>query len=112
MQSFNLANTVDFPTRICNFTGTANENIFIYFTLINSFVISPIVNGLSNHDAQLLILNNVLTKEKSSSLVYKTHLVDEVSTSTFLQSLNNETWEHIYEQEDINKTFSLLLSTF
>lgn len=55
MNSCNMTHTVCFPTRIYNNLGSANNKIFINNTRFNSFTVSPIVNGLSDHDARYLI---------------------------------------------------------
>jgi hypothetical protein len=49
--SYSLFDTVGFPTRIQNTTISAIDNIFIDFYRHRNFVIFPIYNGLSGHDA-------------------------------------------------------------
>ena len=44
---------------IFNGSGTAIDNLFFYY-LSGNFTINPLINGLSDHDAQLLILENVV----------------------------------------------------
>jgi hypothetical protein len=50
--------TVHFPTRITNISATSIDNIFIDGS--RNYTIKPHINGLSDHDAQLLILENVV----------------------------------------------------
>jgi hypothetical protein len=64
--------TVDFPTR------TAIDNIFINFCRINSFKIHPTVNGLSDHDAQFLVISNVFKLQTMTSYAKK-RLVTEAA---------------------------------
>ena len=52
---YNLTSAVDFHTRIQNNSSTASDNIFID-TLHFS---TPMVNGLSDHEAQLLTINEI-----------------------------------------------------
>jgi hypothetical protein len=58
------------------------RRIFIDYTRIKFF---------GYNDTQHLILNNVFTKKKSVSLVYRTHSYDKVSISTILLTLTGET---------------------
>jgi len=51
---YNLKSTVNFPTKICDGSGTATDDIFI--DLSRNFTINPLINGLSDHNAQLLLI--------------------------------------------------------
>ena len=56
----NLLHTVHFLMIIQNILGTATDNIFVDNSRLNSFIVSPIANnGLSDHDAQYLILKHI-----------------------------------------------------
>ena len=59
LTSYNLSTAVDFPTRITDNTSTAIDNIFIDKTKNNDYTIEPVINGLSDHDAQVLVLHNI-----------------------------------------------------
>ena len=59
MASYNFTGTVYFPTRIQSNSATAIDNIFINTSKLDDYVILPIVNGLSDHDAQLITINNI-----------------------------------------------------
>jgi hypothetical protein len=52
--SFNLSGIVRFPTRLQNKSATAIDSIFIDTSKFANYVISPLYNGLSDHDAQLI----------------------------------------------------------
>jgi hypothetical protein len=56
LSTYNPIGTVYFPTRIANNSVTLRNNIFIDNRRNHS--IKPCVNGLSDHDAQLITLNN------------------------------------------------------
>jgi hypothetical protein len=56
LNTFNVTYMISFPTRIYRSKGSAIDNIFIDNTRLQSCIVSPIVNGLSDHDAQYLIL--------------------------------------------------------
>jgi hypothetical protein len=48
--------TVHFPTRVQNQSNTAIDNIFIDNYKFTKYTVSPICNGLSDHDTQLLTI--------------------------------------------------------
>jgi hypothetical protein len=51
--------TVDFPTRIQKKSSTAIDNIFIDISKKEEYRIYFLINGLSDHDAKLIIYNIV-----------------------------------------------------
>jgi hypothetical protein len=55
---YNVMGTVSFPTRITNTSSSAIDNIFVDKS--SNYTIKPYVNGLSDHNTQLLILNNLV----------------------------------------------------
>jgi hypothetical protein len=59
--SYNLSDTLKFPTRICNKTCSIIDNIFIDYNKFNKFETIPIINGISDHDAQLLLIYDIKT---------------------------------------------------
>jgi hypothetical protein len=57
--SYNLISIVTFPTRVDMSTSTITDNFFIDITRTGKYDIYPFINGLSDHDAQVLILHKV-----------------------------------------------------
>jgi exonuclease III len=62
--SYNLSSKVHCPTRIQNKSNTAIDNIFIHTFQFKNYIITPMINGFSNHDAQLLMMNAIICKTK------------------------------------------------
>jgi hypothetical protein len=58
LATYNLKSTVHFPTRISNVSITARDNSFINKS--RNYTISLFINGLSDHDGQLIILNIII----------------------------------------------------
>ena len=56
LATFNLFSIFDFPTGISNISMTAIDNFFIDKYKNENFTINPLPNGLSDYDAQLLVL--------------------------------------------------------
>jgi hypothetical protein len=84
-----MTHMISFPTRIYCSKGSAIDNIFIDNTSLNSGILSPIINGLSDHDAQYLILKKVFSRNKSSGFPRKTRLICRNSVSNFQEILKN-----------------------
>jgi hypothetical protein len=59
LTTYNLIHTVNFASRIQNDSSTAIDNIFVDVTRLSSSSTSSIINGLSDHDAQFLMMNNL-----------------------------------------------------
>jgi hypothetical protein len=55
---------MNFRTKFCNNQGTAYVNIFVVNLRLYFFNVLFVVNGLSDHDAQFLILNTFFTRMK------------------------------------------------
>src|SRR5215510_3077359 len=56
LATHNLHSAVNFPTRVTKHSSTANDNIFMNKETNSNYSTESLVNGLSDHDAQLLIL--------------------------------------------------------
>ena len=59
-----LTSIVEFPTRFGLNSQTAIDNVLIDISTIGNYKLYPLINGLSEHDAQMLILNKGQKKEK------------------------------------------------
>jgi len=57
--TYNLSAIVHFPTRSQGYSTTAIDNIFIDTYKFINYTVSHLHNGLSDHDAQLLVINYV-----------------------------------------------------
>jgi hypothetical protein len=56
LSSCSLSGTVFFPTRHQISSATATDNIFIDTSQFANYITSPPFNGLSNHNAQLIMI--------------------------------------------------------
>ena len=59
LSSFNSSSTVYFLTRLHNKSATAVDSIFIDISKFPNYVVSPLYNDLSDHDAQLINLSDI-----------------------------------------------------
>jgi hypothetical protein len=111
LQSYNLFHTVLFPTRVTVTNSSSIDNIFIDTTRSNSYEITSVRNGLSDHDAQCLFLKNINSLNKKAQVTTR-RLINKVSVTQFLNKLSNEVWDNIYSLHDVNEIFNAFLNRF
>ena len=58
LNSYSLCSTGNFPTRINSDSSSVIDNIFIDISKTDDYETITIMNGLSDYDAQFIILNN------------------------------------------------------
>ena len=63
--SYNLTSTINFPTRVQNTSATTIDNVFIDVSQFESYTVTPIINGMSDHDAQLLTISTDFPRNNS-----------------------------------------------
>lgn len=95
---------------LLEFISTATDSNIIDYTEINPFKISHLINGLSDHNAQRLILTNVSTTNRALSTAYRARLITMNFISTILDILSSESCENVYEHAEINKTFNIFFN--
>jgi hypothetical protein len=71
LHSYNLVGIVKFPTRFGLNSQTSIDNVFIDTFTIGKYDLHHLINGFSDHDAQLLILNKGQKKERNVILTSK-----------------------------------------
>jgi hypothetical protein len=83
---------VNFARIIQNSSNIATDIIITYSTRSSSSCTSPTINGISDHDAQFLTVNNITTKVNLMPLKYRTTKINNETTAQFQHLLkNNET---------------------
>jgi meiotically up-regulated gene 157 (Mug157) protein len=70
LASYGLCSTVQFPTRIQKNSSSAIDNIFINTFKFNNFFLFPTINGLSDHDAQTIIICNILEQNCNTHVYF------------------------------------------
>jgi hypothetical protein len=112
LKTYNLSHTINFATRVQNSSSTAIDNIFIDSTRLSSSCTSPIVNGLSDHDAKFLTISNIATEVNLTPLKWRTRKIYNETIAQFQRLLEDETWEPVFENRDTNYKFNSFLYTF
>ena len=111
LATFGLYPTIDFPTRIYNNSMTTIDYIFINKVNLNNFTVYPCINGLSDHDAQIIFLHDiVLTKHEKQLSFYRRFNAEAVMDLNI--KLSYESWEDVVSHNDVNMSFNKFLNIY
>jgi hypothetical protein len=101
---------VNSPVRINNTSASALDNFFIDASRYKDFSVIPFWNDLSDHDAQILTINIPVQKQSvRSKLIRK---MDKHMILDFIFKLSNESWDGVFNNNDINLMFNSFLNTY
>jgi hypothetical protein len=109
--SYGLSSIVTFPTRIQKNSQTIIGNIFINTFKLNNFSIYSSINGLSDHDAQCLIIYNILIDKLYTNAPLNRNF-DKHSSADFNNKLSYELWDNVFSEKDVNTSFNDFLDTY
>ena len=104
---YNIKSTVNFPMRIFNCSVTAIDKIVI--DISRNFTINSLINGFSNHDPQLIILENIIANTQEFTFCYVRN-INSFTIDEFQYKLITECWEDIFEGYDTNVIFNNFLN--
>jgi hypothetical protein len=90
--SHSLYSIIDFPTRVHNNLHTMIDNIFINKFKNENYSVSPLIDGLSDHDAQVLNLFNIIVPDDRNEF-YSCRKISKHLLNEFQISLSCEAWE-------------------
>jgi hypothetical protein len=114
LATYNLTGTVNYPTR-CTYRSSTNiDNIFIDLSHKDAYSTYPIFNGLSDHDGQLILLDNLMMQTKGKAIRYIRDFCDN-NIQDFNIGLSLETWENVFDDSegtDVNQIFNNFHNTF
>jgi hypothetical protein len=109
LATYSLYNIVNFPTRVGSKSFMAIDDIFIHKYKLNSYSIISVLNGLSDHDAQFLLLNNTNIKD-SNPRCCAIRQINKVNMDNFKLNLSYELWEEIFLEDEVDKLFNNFLN--
>jgi hypothetical protein len=107
---YNLKSIVDFPTRTSNSSASALDNFFIEVSCYEDYSVIPFGNDLSDHEAQILTINIPVQRQFSRSKFIRK--VDKFTILDFISKLSNESWEGVFNNNDVNLMFNYFLNTY
>ena len=111
LSSFGLSDIITFPTRIQKESYTIIDNIFINTNKLSNYSVYPSINGLSDHDAQCLIIYNLLNYKPKTNFHYA-RKITEIHKAKFNIELSHETWSNVFDSNDVNTCFNNFLNTY
>ena len=113
LTSYSLYSVIDFPTRTNNSTTTSIDNVFINKFKNENYKAYSLINGLSDHDAQVLILPDTDTLDDRNDL-HTYRKINEHLLNEFQMKLSYEPWGTVFNKNsrDTNIIFNNFLDTF
>jgi hypothetical protein len=116
LNSHNLFSIVHFPTRTYKNSISTIDNIFIDTTKIKTYKVIPVINGLSDYDAQITNINiDLNTQYNNRKHQYQTYFkrnINKYSMAEFQNNLSYESWEQVFDSNDVNEMFNSFLNTY
>jgi hypothetical protein len=97
--SYNLIATAHFPTTVQNQSNTPIDHIFRDNHKFTKYTVFPIYNGLSDHDAQLLIIKDI-NLQTVNHCSYSIRNTNKYSTEKFKIRMRYESWDSIFSNND------------
>jgi len=107
---YNLMGTVHFLTRINHSTASAIDNIIFYISQFVNYLVNPLTNDLSDHDAQILTLK--IPVHRHSERLQFIRKIDQHTIPDFIYKLSNESWDCVFDSEDVGLMFNSFLNTY
>jgi exonuclease III len=111
LASYSLYSTLQFPMRIQDNSHTLIDSIFINTYKHEEIVVYPLVNGLSDHDAQVVNISSIPMYDSGKLYNYKRKF-DKYSINEFRLQLSYELWENVITKNDVNISFNNFLNTY
>jgi hypothetical protein len=112
--SYNLFAIIDVPTRSQFKTSTTIDNIFIDTYKFTNYTVHPLHNGLSDHDAQLLKINEINLRQQNQH-PGTTRNINKSSIEDFKIRLSYESCNNIFDNNectDVDTLFNLFLNNY
>jgi hypothetical protein len=78
---------------------------------MGKFDLSPMYNGISDHDVQIMLFH-VITIIAHNKCAQMLRNIDEYSLLNFNYNLNFELWEDVFDENEANVAFQTFLNTF
>ena len=92
---------MEFPTRITKNTSAAFDNIFIYKTKNSDYTAKTIINSLSDHYEEVLVLHNIKTIKPKTQFIIK-RLINNDILAQFKLNISYESWSDTFTEFDVD----------
>jgi hypothetical protein len=111
LATYGLYSTIQFHTRITNSSASAIDNIFINTVKFNDFIVHPLINGVSVHDAQIIVLHDIFIQNESNYF-YFTRKFNKSLALDFKTKLTYESCDSVFSYNDVNLSFIKFLNMY
>jgi len=111
LATYGLYSAIQFPTRITNSSASTIDSIFINTVKFNDFIVHPLINGMSDHDAQFIVLHDIIIQNESNYFCF-TRKFNKSLALDFNFKLTCESWDSVFSYNDVNLSFSNFLNTY
>jgi hypothetical protein len=91
--------------------STATDNIFINKYKNKNYIIYPWINGLSDHEGQIMTIYNV-TYMVVKDQIHTHRIINESSILDFQINISYELWDDIFTDSDVDTMFNNFFNTF
>ena len=109
--SYGLLSLITRPTRITKQSATLIDNIFT--TELERYTVSGlIINDLSDPLLVFQICDYVDNIHQKENQCFETKLINEEKIQSLISTLANMKWEVIFNNEDVNFTYTKLIEIF
>jgi tyrosyl-tRNA synthetase len=109
LNTYNLRDTIYLPTRITKNSATLIDNIFI--DKRRRYNVKPYINGLSDHDAQLITLKNSKIPNNIIDSI-STRNINKNNILEFQMLLSGEQRDNIFRNKVVNNKFNNFHNTY
>jgi hypothetical protein len=110
-KTYNLTSVVNFPTRIQHNSTSSINNIFIDVIKCGNYSVRPVINRLSDHDAQTITLHSLRLRPPSKKFVWVRN-INEQTINDFLLKLSYETWDAVFSTDNVNTMHNSFLDSY
>ena len=78
---------------------------------MRDYTICPIINGLSDHDAQSISVHSFIQRPPHKKYRF-TRKINEHTINDCLIKLSFENWETVFSTDEVNRMFNSFLDTY
>jgi len=82
-KTYNLFQSMNFPTRIGKVSSSAIHNPIVDHSWINSHYIYPVINDLSDNEVHYLVLSNVFNHHKNKKQSFRNTIISKEAITEF-----------------------------
>ena len=107
MNTYNLSQVVDFPTRRTKNEGKLIDSIFVGTSIYDQLQIKAFINGPSDHYAQIISLHKSNIISKQYFLKRRSRVINDQTINYFQSLLKEETWNQLYTASCVSEAFNI-----